>query len=66
MASRIKKNKSLKQKLKGLNIKLPVPLPRYIEFDYRTLTALVVYEPNQSELSYNNRINLKLVREHYN
>jgi len=66
MKLRIKRNKLSKKELKKLNVKLPVPLPRYIEFDYRTLTALVVDEPNQNELSYNNRINLKLVREHYN
>jgi len=66
MELRLKRKKSAKKNLKGLRVKLPVPLPRYIEFDYKTLTALVVYEPNQNELSYNNRINLKLVREYYN
>ena len=62
---RLERNKSPLKDAAGLSIKLPVPLPRYIEFDYRTLTAVVVYEPNQNEISYKGRINLKLVREHY-
>jgi len=62
---RLERNKSPLKDAAGSSIKLPVPLPRYIEFDYRTLTAVVVYEPNQNEISYKGRINLKLVREHY-
>jgi len=66
---RIERNKlsrsSNKSNLQDLSIKLPVPLPRYVEFDFRTLTAMVIENPHQNDIPYRSKINLKLVREFY-
>jgi len=66
---RIERNKlsrsSNKSNLQDSSIKLPVPLPRYVEFDFRTLTAMVIENPHQNDIPYRSKINLKLVREFY-
>lgn len=43
----------------------PLKLPKYIEFDYKTLTGIVVHHPSLSETSYGGKVNIKSVREHY-
>lgn len=58
--------KRMERRVKGdWDLCRPAPLPKYIEFDYRTLTGIVVHEPNLSEISYKGRANVKSVREHY-
>ena len=42
-----------------------IPLPGYIEFDFRTLTAIVIESPNQNNILSGSKVNLKLVREFY-
>jgi|TARA_B110000008_G_scaffold279729_1_gene328258 ribosomal protein S4 len=73
---RIKKlNKRPKKKNKKYNkqktqksfakqsLRFPVPLPRSIEFDYRTLTAIIIDEAHQDEIPYKGHVNFKMVRE---
>ena len=43
----------------------PIKTPKYLEFDYSTLTALLVSLPNQNNVPYRNNINFKYIREFY-
>lgn len=43
----------------------PISVPKYLEFDYASLTALVVSLPDQNDIRYRNTINFKHVREFY-
>jgi len=43
----------------------PLKIPKYMEFDYSTLTAILVSMPNQNNVLYENHINFKHIREFY-
>lgn len=43
----------------------PLMIPKYMEFDYSTLTAILVEKPNQNTVLYKNTINFKHIREFY-
>ena len=43
----------------------PLSVPKYLEFDYTSLTALVVGLPDQNDIRYRNKINFKHIREYY-
>lgn len=43
----------------------PLKIPKYMEFDYSTLTAILVDMPNQNNVLYRNHINFKHIREFY-
>ena len=47
------------------DILYPILLPDYIEFDYSTLTAMVIYEPKQTDVNYKGHFNFKHLREYY-
>jgi len=59
-----KGGKSKKFHNKSLRFR-PVNVPKYMEFDYSTLTAILVSLPNQNEVLYKNTINFKHIREFY-
>jgi len=42
-----------------------VIVPRFIEFDHRTLSFIVVENPSMNDIHYIRPLNLKTVREHY-
>lgn len=43
----------------------PLVVPKYMEFDYSTLTAILVSRPNQNNVLYKKNINFKHIREFY-
>jgi len=43
----------------------PLLVPKYMEFDYSTLTAILVSKPNQNNVLYKKNINFKHIREFY-
>ena len=59
------KRKSKLKQTQNKEILRPVFLPNYIEFDYSTLTAMVIYEPKQTDISYKGHFNFKHLRECY-
>ena len=59
------KRKNKYNKSKRIDVLRPILLPNYVEFDYSTLTAIVIHEPKQTDVSYKGHFNFKHLREYY-
>jgi len=73
LRERLSPPKSVRLSVRGQKIEFhnkslryrPLIIPKYMEFDYSTLTAILVSEPNQNNVLYRKNINFKHIRELY-